>query len=76
MAGTLAERLRKHIESHALVLTSEPGSRQEVRVTVSIGVAGCSPRTEDIQELVHNADQALYSAKQAGRNRVTVHSAR
>jgi diguanylate cyclase (GGDEF)-like protein len=76
MAGTLAERLRKHIESHALVLTSEPGSRQEVRVTVSIGVAGCSPRTEDIQELVHNADQALYSAKQAGRNRVAVHSAR
>jgi diguanylate cyclase (GGDEF)-like protein len=76
MAGTLAERLRQHIESHALVLTSEPGSRHEVRVTVSIGVAGCNPQTEALQELVHKVDQALYSAKQAGRNRVIVHNAR
>jgi diguanylate cyclase (GGDEF)-like protein len=73
MADTIAERLRSHVESHELVLTSDPGRRQEIRVTVSIGVATCSQKTESIQKLLKDADAALYRAKQAGRNRVAVH---
>ncbi|BCJ47325.1 hypothetical protein GCM10010168_70860 [Actinoplanes ianthinogenes] len=40
-----------------------------VLVTVSVGVA-CLP--DDVAELTRIADQALYAAKAAGRNRVVV----
>ena len=73
LADTIAERLRLHVESHALVLTCDPGKRQEIRVTVSIGVAICNQKIDNIQKLIQDADAALYCAKQAGRNRVTVH---
>jgi diguanylate cyclase (GGDEF)-like protein len=40
-------------------------------VTASIGVASIIPSTDDLPEnLVKNADEALYRAKQQGRNRV------
>ena len=71
-AGALAERLRQHIESHELVLTSESSKRQSIHITVSIGVAISSQRIDDIRKLVQEADEALYRAKQEGRNRVIV----
>jgi diguanylate cyclase (GGDEF)-like protein len=37
---------------------------------VSIGAAALSPVLQKIEELVHGADQALYRAKAAGRNRL------
>jgi diguanylate cyclase (GGDEF)-like protein len=72
MAGVLAERLRQQIESHELVLTSEPGKRQEIRVTVSIGAAVSNPNSS-IQKLIQDADEALYCAKLDGRNRVVAY---
>ena len=39
-------------------------------VTVSIGVATFGTRTEDVAEILNQADKALYAAKSAGRNRV------
>ena len=39
------------------------------QVTISIGVATYQ-RGEDIKGLLHRADEALYQAKAAGRNRV------
>ncbi|MBI5302778.1 MAG: GGDEF domain-containing protein [Chloroflexi bacterium] len=74
-AIALAERLRQHVETHALVLTSEPSQRQEIRISVSIGVASLSHQVFDSTELLVNADQALYCAKQAGRNRVSLYHA-
>jgi len=41
-----------------------------IAVTVSIGAAGRSERTADAEALVNAADEALYQAKQNGRNRV------
>jgi len=38
-------------------------------VTVSAGVA-CHRKGENVEQLLHRADQALYEAKHAGRNRV------
>jgi len=61
--GVLAERMRQAIASTPFVL--DDGTR--IRVTVSIGhTAG----TEDAEVLVHRSDDALYVAKEAGRNQV------
>lgn len=41
-------------------------------VTVSLGVSSCSQGMESEKDLVCRADNALYKAKQNGRNRVEV----
>ncbi len=53
---------------------SEPQTSREVElsVTVSIGVAESSIHTDDANTVIRSADQALYRAKESGRNRVEV----
>jgi diguanylate cyclase (GGDEF)-like protein len=63
-AALAAERLRGTIEKH--VFTSEQGT---VPVTASFGIASLTLQ-ETTKTLVERADKALYSAKNAGRNRV------
>jgi len=64
-AETAAERVRKLVE--AMDVRARNGD--SIRVTVSAGVATIAPgRNED--ELIAAADEALYEAKRAGRNRV------
>jgi diguanylate cyclase (GGDEF)-like protein len=43
---------------------------QEFRVTCSIGVAEFDPESDDIKSLLERADQALYQAKNSGRNQI------
>jgi len=64
-ACEIAERLRRTIEAHHV-----PMEQGELSVTVSIGVAQFTPEITDLETLIHRADEALYAAKQAGRNRV------
>lgn len=45
---------------------------EEVAVTASFGVAYSDDPTEPDEDLVRKADAAMYSAKQRGRNRVSV----
>lgn len=61
-----AERLRQQISNQPIL--TDNGS---IEITISIGVAILNA-TEDttIDRLIDNADQALYAAKQSGRNRV------
>ena len=59
-----AERIRKSIEQ--LDIKSEGES---IRVTISIGVSGDS---YDLNQLLGEADRALYQSKRDGRNRVTI----
>jgi diguanylate cyclase (GGDEF)-like protein len=64
-AAQLAERLRVVVAARELVsLTGEP-----LRVTASFG-AGSSGGTTGLEELLEIADDALYRAKRAGKNRV------
>jgi two-component system, cell cycle response regulator len=62
-----AERLRRTVEALAI----EGGGGAALRVTVSIGLASYPEAAiQTPQELIEIADQALYRAKRAGRNRV------
>jgi diguanylate cyclase (GGDEF)-like protein len=42
----------------------------EIRVTASLGVAARTDEETDLNAIIREADQALYRAKAAGRNRV------
>lgn len=65
-ALAVAERIRQSIAQCAVASGGET-----VRFTVSIGVASLR---RSVQDAIHRADQALYAAKQQGRNRVAVAS--
>ncbi len=64
-ALNIANSLREKIEREKIVLR-----RTESRVTVSIGVANFPLDTSDEDDLIRQADKAMYKAKQKGRNRV------
>lgn len=51
---------------------SNDASRQTVSVTISIGVAEGTDRNLDPEEVLKAADQALYRAKNAGRNMLSI----
>lgn len=59
-AQALAEHLRTDVEKTQLI--------RETRITVSIGVAVRRPQ-EPVQAWLRRADEAMYEAKQQGRNR-------
>jgi len=66
----LAVRLRQRIQN------SEVGTPRGVaQVTVSIGLACLEPGGEPIstEELLRHADEALYTAKEGGRNRIVLY---
>ena len=62
-ACRIAESLRQKIES----IETLPDRKQ---MTISIGLTMCV--VEDFDQAMAAADEALYQAKKAGRNRVTV----
>lgn len=66
------EGLRVAIEADVLSLKGKPGSKRApppLKLTVSVGVAESAAGVV-AQDVLKAADQALYRAKQAGRNRV------
>jgi diguanylate cyclase (GGDEF)-like protein len=63
-AIAVAERARIAIERQPCIVDGEP-----LRITVSAGVATSSP-DRDADALLRLADEALYRAKETGRNRV------
>jgi diguanylate cyclase (GGDEF)-like protein len=65
-AYNLAERVRAGIEGLVLPLLDGDGS---LRVTASFGVATLPGSADDMRGLVAAADEALYRAKRAGKNR-------
>ena len=66
-AVKIAERIRTAIEILSVPCPQLP---EGLRLTVSIGVAALSGTTENPGALIQQADEAMYSAKRAGRNQV------
>jgi len=69
-AVTFAERLRNAIEMHHFAPEPDSPPERDIRITVSIGVASYGEPATDEDSLVRVADDNLYRAKNAGRNRV------
>ena len=72
-AAVLAERIRKTFAEsryQPAVSPSSPLAKQEFRVTASFGVAAATDPYD--RSMLQRADDAMYQAKQAGRNRVSV----
>lgn len=68
-----AERLRQAVEALHI-----PGATGQKYVTVSIGVSSYLPRRDSINTsalaLIQQSDQALYQAKQNGRNQIVLYA--
>jgi len=69
-ALVLAESLRIAVSEQQMVV-NDAGDR--VAFTVSIGVAAMDVQGQSFEQLLNNADKALYKAKQTGRNLVRCH---
>ena len=69
------DRRRPPRKRMSLKRSGQPeASGVELSVTVSIGIAESSTQTGDANAVIRAADQALYRAKESGRNRVEVAS--
>ena len=67
-AATFAERIREKLEQFPFI--NAAGDR--LSITASVGLAAFpGPRIETVEDLLARADEALYRAKAAGRNRVS-----
>ncbi len=64
-ARDLAEHLRDDLARHPC-----RHAGQSIGLSLSIGICACIPDDTDGERLLQRADQALYRAKAAGRNRV------
>jgi len=69
-ARIVAESIRKDIEGFLIIFKDN----RTTKMTMSIGVNTHNPTKEcSMNDFLHNADDALYTAKANGRNNVTVH---
>lgn len=64
----LAERIRQAVADRTFQF-----DHAKVNVTISLGVASATAQTRTLEDLMLNADLALYRAKEQGRNRVEVY---
>lgn len=73
----IAENIRKTIEAEEFHIRHSIKSElpEKIHVTASLGVSNYPENAKDIQDLVKNADRAMYNgSKQKGRNMVTVYN--
>lgn len=66
LALSIAERARRAMNAPLVV------DGKDLNLSVSLGVACSTPATADASALIHAADQALYRAKAAGRDRIEI----
>lgn len=68
IATQAAERIRHAIEEKKIKAYDE-----DLQITVSIGIAGFPSDAQQPEGLIAKADQALYLAKQSGKNKVSIY---
>ena len=66
-ANILAESIRDFIEKHKFTINR---FQKSINLTISIGISVNSKNDKCINEIVNRADEALYLAKDMGRNKV------
>lgn len=66
VAQQIAERIRGSIEARRIPIAEE----EHIMVTASLGVAERAMSDTSMDETLRRADEALYQAKRAGKNRV------
>jgi two-component system cell cycle response regulator len=71
-ARHVAERLRRCAEAEPFLINRQGLS---IPITTSVGVAALELASDTAETIFRRADQALYSAKRAGRNRVVTDAA-
>jgi diguanylate cyclase (GGDEF)-like protein len=64
-AVQVAERVRKEVANLTF-------AQKDLKITISLGVASCDGKGS-VPELLERADQALYDAKDSGRNKTCSH---
>ena len=64
-AFAVSERLRERVANHAVNTDGK-----DIGIKISVGVAELSQDMESFESVMKRADQALYLAKNLGRNRV------
>jgi diguanylate cyclase (GGDEF)-like protein len=64
-AIVVAERIRENISNQSITFED-----QQISITISIGVSSYDVGDKSIDSIIQRADQALYQAKNQGRNRV------
>ncbi len=68
-ARIFAERLRKTVENSPVIHEG-----QKICYTISLGLAECSEAIANHEKWIECSDQALYEAKNAGRNRSVIYA--
>lgn len=71
-ARAMAERIRQAIEEY--IFTTEQG--EQVKATVSVGIAVFPSDARDVEGLIKKADRAAYLAKRMGKNQVRLYEDR
>jgi diguanylate cyclase (GGDEF)-like protein/PAS domain S-box-containing protein len=68
----VAERIRASVA--ALRMDALQDDKGPLGITLSIGIAGMrlAPLDENVERVIQRADEAMYAAKQAGRNRTVI----
>ena len=66
-ATAVAERIRSSLFANALAVGDS-----KLTLTISLGVSEATASSPSVEAVLRYADQALYEAKQTGRNRVCV----
>jgi len=71
IALTVADRVRRLVETAGTPLVAHPSGETMMWATVSCGVSTCIPACScNCDQLLAAADYALYTAKRSGRNRI------
>jgi diguanylate cyclase (GGDEF)-like protein len=65
VAINIAERLRKRIADSKITFQNNA-----INLTVSIGLTSLNSKDKDFNQVLQRADEALYQAKESGRNKV------
>ena len=73
-AAMVTNRLRETIRNLSFKMVNTDDEECIVKTSVSIGLAGAPMHSDDAEKLMKAADDAMYQAKCAGRNRVCIYS--